>query len=229
MREKRAAIIPAHVAVLCLFLCPALAAGTWAELSWDDWSPGSWVEHCTVGRSGQMLAVGFQAPEWARVIIGAKFYICNDFVDHPIDPELPTSRPFLVRVWHPSGGLFDPPGYPSIDGISTTICSPYPYYTPEDAWLEVELEVPILLEPEPSGEARVFFVGMEWQHRLNPFIGIYGIYIPPESHYTSWFWNWSSWELRTQGDAMVRAIVADQAGTPVELESWGCLKARYLE
>jgi len=226
VRKKRAAIIPALAAVLCLFSCPTLAAGTWAELSWDDGDLGPWGTPFAAGRRGQMLAVGFEAPEWARVIIGAKFYIYNDGLDHPIDPELPSSLPFLVRVWHPSGGLLDPPGYPSIDGISTSICSAYPYYTPEDAWLEVELEVPILLEPEPGGEARVFFVGMEWQHRLNPCIGRD---ISDAPHYTSWFWNWSSWEFRTQDDLMVRAIVADQAGTPVELESWGCLKARYLE
>jgi len=61
----------------------------------------------------------------------------------------------------------------------------------------------------PGSEARVFFVGMEWQHRLNPCIGRD---ISDAPHYTSWFWNWSYWELRVHDDVMVRAIVADQAG-----------------
>ena len=223
---KGIAGITAIAAVLCLVSCPMPVAAEWAELSWDDGDLGGWGTPFVTGRDGQMLAVGFEAPEWARAIVGAKFYIHNDLVDNPIDPQLPSSRPFLVRVWRPSGGLFDPPGASATDGISTTVCSPYPYYTPEDEWLEVELSVPILLDPEPGGDASVFFVGMEWEHRLNPCIGRD---IKPEPHYTSWFWNWYSWDLRVRGDVMIRAIVADEAGAPEELGSWGRLKAEYQE
>jgi hypothetical protein len=224
MLGRSSAVIPALVATVCLLVGPSLAAAEWSELAWDDGDLGFWDTPFMTGRGGQMLAVAFEPPEWARVIVGAKFYIHNDQQDNPVDPSLPSSLPFLVRVWSPSGSLHDPPGAPAIDGVSTSECSQYPYYIPEDEWLEVELDVPLLLEP--GGQPVVFFVGMEWQHRFNPLIGRDISYEP---HFTSWHWTWFSWELRTESDVMIRALVADESGTPVELESWGRVKARYRE
>jgi hypothetical protein len=227
MRMHRLDSIAAFAVVLCVVLAPGPALGEWAELSWDDCDLGDWGTPFVTGFAGDMVAVAFEAPEWARFVTGARFYIHNDLFTFPGDPEQPTSQPFLVRVWRSSGALNDPPGHPAAAGISTTVCSPYPHYMPEDTWVDVELCVPLHLEGAPPGEPRVFFVGVEWQHRLNRCIGRDTGGAP---HMTSWTNRTGvSWELRTEDDVMVRAIVSDQASVAAELESWARVKALFME
>ncbi len=204
--------------VLCLLLLvfgtAALASRTEAVLSWDNGPP---PEHLVAGFAGGKLAVRFQAPEWAEWVTEIRFYIGNDQVDNATNPELPTTEPFLAYVWKPTSETPALPDQPANEGVNSG------ELYPEDAWLHIVLPEPVNISDPGEFPDRVFFVGLEWLHRLNPFVGVD---IGQPHDYMSYSFVLFEWELRVD-DAMVRAVVCDTLATPVENGSWSNVKARY--
>ncbi|MCK4512713.1 hypothetical protein KAW64_13295, partial [bacterium] len=170
-------------------------------LAHDDGTP----EEELTGHPGQKVAVHFQAPVWATHVIGVMYYIMDDGVANPNDPEAPTTAPFTVWVWRPSQDVL--PGAPGNDGYV-----PFPdwYMYPEDAWVRVDLPTPVDITDNDLFPDRQFFVGMGWECRYNPVLGI----DTDEPSGSSLMWNWAEWEI-IDGNVMIRAVVwADSICTP---------------
>lgn len=176
-----------------------VAAGKETAIAYDDGDYGSYDNQIT-GQSGMMLAVKFQAPVWANYITGIQFHTMNDQQTNPQDPQAPTTMPFLIWIWRFNQDEL--PGIAANDGMS----SGDPYSYPEDTWVEWSLPNPINITNNSYFPDKQFFAGMEWQYRSNP---IFGLDTDLPIDYRSYRWNWSSWELQTLADAMVRVIVSD--------------------
>lgn len=165
-------------------------------LAWDDGDYGSAGNRVT-GQVGMALAVGFQAPPWATHLVAIQYFIMDDGVTNPNDPNAPTTAPFMATVWSPNAGV---PGVRRLEYI------PFPdfYSYPEDTWVEVWLPNPVDLTNAATFPDREFFVGLEWLYRNNPVIGLD---VDPPIDLNTFRWNWSVWETLTFGDAMIRAVV----------------------
>jgi hypothetical protein len=135
-----------------------------------------------------------------------------------VNPELPTTKPFLAYVWAPSVSDPDIPGSVVNAGVNSG------ELYPEEEWLHVVLPDPVNISDPAQFPDRTFFVGLEWLWTLNPYIG--------EDHsdpldYRSWRYNWYEWELRVYADTMIRAVVTDALGNPVEAVNWSGVKALF--
>jgi hypothetical protein len=160
--------------------------------------------HTITGRPGQMIAVMFQAPEWACWITEIHYYIADSGSPGPTEF-------FLVHVWEPAEGTPTLPGDP---------VNRYP----TDAWLEVALPEAVDLTDGIAFPDGVFFVGLEWVTRYHPYLG--EDHSDPIDH-MSWYFNWAVWELRESRDTMIRAVVSDTWTSPVEAGSWSQIKALF--
>lgn len=170
-------------------------------LAHDDGTP----EDELTGRPGQKVAVHFQAPVWATHLIAIEFYIMDDHVANPYDPEAPSTAPFTVWVWRPSSDVL--PGAPGNDGY---VPFPEMYMYPEETWVRVDLPNPVDITDNDLFPDRTFFVGMEWEYRNNPVLGI----DTDEPSGSSLMWNWAEWEI-IDGNLLIRAVVwADSISTP---------------
>ncbi len=170
-------------------------------LAHDDGTP----EGELTGRPGQKAAVHFQAPVWATHLVAVEFYIMDDHMANPYDPGAPSTAPFTVWVWRPSTDML--PGVPGSDGY---VPFPEMYMYPEEAWVRVDLPTPVDITDDELFPDRQFFVGMEWEHRYNPVLGL----DTDEPSGWSWWFNWVEWEA-LDGNLLVRAVVsADSICTP---------------
>ncbi|MFH1690176.1 MAG: hypothetical protein ABIE42_08055 [Candidatus Eisenbacteria bacterium] len=172
------------------------------ELSHDDGIYNSF-DHTVSGTAGDEIAVRFQAPTWANYVTKFIFYSANDQQDNPIDPQLPTTWPFTAWVWHCN--LSDMPGNKGNDGYMP-FTEPYSY--PEDAWVEITFPTAEDISDNAHYPDKKFFVGLEWEHRLSPHI--YEDHSDPLDYCSFlkiYFAN--VWDLRTQADTMIRAVVSD--------------------
>ena len=211
---------PAIAAVLSAVLLVVAVDGMGAprseiELSWDDGSAEGEIS----GRVGRMLAVGFFAPETALSLSGMRIYIMDDGVVNPVDPEVPTTEPFIVWVW--TVGSSGEPGFPANDGYV-----PFPDYGqyPEDAWVEVVFPEPIDVSDEEHFPNHKFHVGLEWECRENPVIGL-DLDAPFSGE--TWLCDWDGWAVVDTVNALIRAVVCDSSEVPVEVRSWGRVKSGY--
>ena len=82
-------------------LDPCRPARTDTVLSWDNGDCGS-IYNEVSGQPGMKLAVRFQAPPWADYITAIQYFIRDDHVEDPANPNAPTTQPFVVRVWKPT-------------------------------------------------------------------------------------------------------------------------------
>jgi hypothetical protein len=209
--------------MLALLMLPGpLVAGERDEqvLSWDD---GGLVNcgMCPAPMDLREMAVRFQAPEgfhWLREI---RFYACNDGVVDPDDPQAPTTGPCTLAVWRPveAGGEGPPASRPE---HAFALSGGYP----EEHLIALVLPEAIDLSEEavfPSGE---FFVGMVWVNGMNPVLAVDW---DPIVMGNTWRKIPSEWECCTEYSVLIRAVVADSSGSPVQLESWGRVKARYQD
>ncbi len=198
--------------VLLVFAADGMGVSrTEMELSWDDGS----AEDGFTALAGRKLAVGFQAPEPAMWLRAVRLYIMDDGLENPANPGDPTTDGFTIWVWRDGGGA---PGALASNGQNVE--SGYA----EEAWLDVVLTEPIDLSNEVHFPERRFHVGLEWEHRTNPVIGL--DLDAPHSGATRW-WDWSAWSVGDPADAMIRAVVCDSTAVPVEVRSWGRVKAEY--
>jgi len=156
------------------------------------------AEEPVTQRPGQKLAVRFQAPVWATHVTAVVFYIMDDGASHPSIPGAPTTAPFTVWVWRPTPDML--PGVPANDGYY-----PFPdwYMYPEEAWVRVDLPTPVDITDNDLFPDKKFFVGIEWEYRLNPYVGLD---TDSPNAGASLIWNWSVWEM-LEGNAMIRAVV----------------------
>ena len=169
------------------------------ELSHDDGVYNS-HDHAITGRTGQKIAVRFQAPTWANYVTKMIFYNANDNQTNPEDPEAPSTFPFTAWVWR---SVSDMPGATGNDGYV-----PFPNYGvyPEDEWIIVTFPTAINITDNSQYPDKKFFVGLEWEHRHSPHI--YEDHSEPLA-YASFFYNWSAWEVRDEANTMIRAVVSD--------------------
>jgi hypothetical protein len=186
---------------------PCSASRRDTVLAWDDGNYGSIYDGVT-GQAGMALAVMFQAPPWANYITEIQFFI---MVDGTADP----TEALWAEVWKPSPDML--PEYPIVGW--QFVAGGYP----KDAWLEVTLTQPVDIADPAEFPDRIFFVGLQWGHMFNPIIGI-DLDPPIDCHsYRGWP---PGWELLVEGDAMVRAVVAEST-TPVEPASWTMIKSLW--
>jgi hypothetical protein len=163
------------------------------------------------------LAVRFQAPGWARSVVGMKVYIMNDQVDHPDDPYLPTTQPIVFWVW--GVGEDSCPGVQANDGYAPF--SEMGEYQ-EDAWLEARFPNPIDITDPAHFPDGWFFVGIEWLHARNPLLGLdtsdptYGHTVKPGVAGPEWL----------SSDALIRAVVSSE-WSPIDASSWTYIKTLF--
>ncbi len=186
-----------------------------AVLSWDDGT----AEGSTSGLAGQRMAVRFQAPPGNCGLLGLRMYSVDDGLENPIDPQLPTTKPFTVWVWRV--GTEGQPGPPANDGY-VPFTDFYAY--PEDAWVEAMLPEPVDLSDPAHFPDGWFFIGIELEYRDSPYVGLD---LDPPISGESWFFDWSEWGASDTANLMIRAVVCDSTASPVELESWGRVKQSY--
>jgi hypothetical protein len=186
---------------------PCSASRRDTVLAWDDGNYGSIYDGVT-GQAGMALAVMFQAPPWANYITEIQFFI---MVDGTADP----TEALWAAVWKPGPDML--PEYPIVGW--QFVAGGYP----KDAWLEVTLTQPVDITDPAEFPDRIFFVGLTWWHMYNPIIGI-DLDPPIDCH--SYRWGPPGWELLVEGDAMVRAVVAEST-TPVEPASWTMIKSLW--
>jgi len=190
----------------------ASASRTEVVLSWDDGVMDS-EDHTITGSPGQRIAVMFQAPEWATWVTEIHYFIWDRSWSDDTDPV-------LAYVWEPDGEAPVLPGEPANVGVVSE--DDYP----EGTWLEVVFpEAVDITDPEQFPD-RVFFAGMEWLYRLNPYVG--EDHSAPIDH-MSWRFNWAVWELRENRDTMIRAVVSDTITSAVLEASWARVKAEFME
>ncbi len=218
MRSRIAALSLAAVLAVALVVVASHRVGasrTEAELSWDDGSAEGGVGPA----EAMKLSVGFYAPETALTLIGMRVYLWDDGIPYPPDPHHPSIAPFTA--WAYRTGTEGQPTVPANDGYV-----PFPWETPcpEDVWIDIVFPEPIDISDETHFPERKFHVGLEWEAQDTLAVGL--DLDPPFSGETR-YWEWGTGTPVDSLDAMIRAVVCDTSGTPVELESWGRLKSEY--
>jgi hypothetical protein len=210
------------VSTILLVACLAAAAAEarYEEvLYWDDGTAEFTYPPPIPGGVGLMVAVRFQAPGWARSVVGLQFYSMNDQEMNPDDPQLPTTDPFVAWVWRPDQDML--PGVGANDG-HTPFDATGEY--PEDAWVEVRFPTPIdITDPAHFPDGR-FFVGIEWLYRASPLLGLDA---DPPTYGHSFAWNFSEWE-QFENDLLVRAIVSSEY-SPIDASSWTYIKTLFQD
>lgn len=224
-RSRKGTAFGVMLLLACLAAAPA-AAGAMASglryeevLYWDDGGANLTYPPAVPNWPWTTLAVGFQAPGWARSVVGMQFFTMNDQAVHPDDPDLPTTQPITCWVWRQDEE--STPGAPANDGYTPfTEMGEYP----EECWIEVRFPTPVdITDPEhfPDGW---FFVGIEWLHARNPLLGLdtdeptYGHTVNPGAGGAEWL----------SSDALIRAIVSSE-WSPIDASSWTHIKTLFKE
>ena len=208
----------------CLVITPASAEGEaggprYEEvLSWDDGSAEFIYPPAVPSWPWNLLAVRFQAPGWARSVVGMQFYVMNDQVEHPDDPNLPTTQPITFWVWRPDEDSL--PGVQANDGYTPfTEMGEYP----EDYWVEIRFPTPIDITDPSHFPDGWFFVGIEWLHARNPLLGLDA----SEPTYGRTIRGPGSWEWLSS-DALIRALVSSE-WSPIDASSGTYIKTLFQE
>lgn len=188
-------------------------------LYWDDGSAELSCPPPYPAWPWDRLAVCFQAPAWARSVVGMRIWVANDQAVHPDDPDLPTTQPFNAWVWQVGQDLR--PGAPANSGYAPF--SEMGEY-PEDWWTDIIFPTPIDITDPVHFPDGWFFVGIEWLHPRNPIIGVDG---DDPSHGHSIQGDGNEWEW-LPSDALVRAIVSSE-WSGVDASTWTHIKAVFQE
>ena len=202
------------IALLLAGSASAVEARRETVLFWDDWE--SYTLDPFVGLVGERVCVFFQAPPWARSVAGLQVFISNDGI--PAEPpDIWTTEPFLAYVWRVTPGEPRP---------SLAVCyganSGSDYV--EDELLELRFPEPVSIEDYAVFPDKHFFVGLEWLHESNPIVLAAA---PGPLVYKTWEYRSGHWDICLDRNVMLRAIVTDAAGTPVEGVTWARVKAMF--
>jgi len=177
-----------------------VAAGKETVIKYDDGVYGSYDHYVSAG-AGQMLAVKFEAPQWANYVLGVKFFIMNDGQTNPQNPTWPTTQPFMIWVWR-----LDSQGLPSPQPVNEGLSTGEPFSYPENALNEFSFTTAINISSATQFPDKQFFAGMEWQTDYNPRVG-YDASTPID--YRSYQWDYEAWVPFTSYDLMISAVVSD--------------------
>lgn len=177
--------------------------GREVQLSLDDGTYNS-HDHTVQLRRGEKLAVGYQAPTWARYVTKLIFYNANDQYTNPDNPTADTSEPFAAWVWRSQ--LNDTPGAAGINEGFLPFSEAGEY--PENEWVEIKFPRAIDITDNAEYPDKKFYVGIEWLFRNNP--RIYEDHSAPIA-YTSWVWNaeLQVWDRHEVVNPMIRVVVSD--------------------
>jgi len=170
-------------------------------LSWDDGSAEQFMSYSTHG-----LVVAFQAPPWARSVVSVQVYLGSSG-----DPAA-----FEVSIHGVEAG--EPPQPGQVAGVVTS-----GDWYPENAWLELGFAPLVSIEDEadfPNGE---FYAKVRWLELGSPAVG----WDTDSPHHDSTLIRPDETWIPLNGvDGMIRVVVSDEQ-TPVEMSSWGRVKALY--
>jgi len=204
--------------LLAVLLLAGSAAGVPARretlLGWDDWE--SYVLEPFVGLEGERISVFYQAPPWARSVAGLLVFIANDGIA-AVPPDLWSTESFHAYVWSVAPGEprpFEAACYGADSG------SDYP----EDQVLEVRFPEPVSIEDYAAFPDKQFFVGLQWLCDDNPVLLAGAPALPVLK---TWEYAAGDWSLCPDRNVMMRAIVTDAAGTPVEGATWAAIKSMF--
>ena len=207
---------------ICFLVAALLLAGSAAGaearretvLMWDDGE--SWSREPFAGQVGERVCVFFQAPPWARSVAGILLYVSNDEIA-AVPPDLWTTESFYAYVWRVTPG--EPrPSLPVCYGADSG--SDYP----EDELLEFRFPEPVSIEEYSAFPDKQFFVGLEWLFEGNPIVLAAA---PGPPVLKTWEYTSGHWSICLDRNVMIRAIVTDAAGTPVEGTTWAGVKAMF--
>ena len=197
--------------LVMLAVCAMLVAGpssicarTEAVLSWDDGEPEAYCGYPEAVR----VVVWFQAPEWATSFVAMHVWFAGEW-----------SPPFTMWLFRPCGEWPYEPGAPAGD-----FCAPAGFPFPGGVWTALSPLDPVdITDPERFPD-RVFFAGIGFETQD---VDVIGVDTDDPVDGKSLMWNGTLWEPYVPGDIMIRAVVSDSAGTVVEAQTWGGLKAMY--
>jgi hypothetical protein len=168
-----------------------------------------------VGQVEDCVCVLFHAPPWARSVAGLWVHPSQDTI--PNDPPYAwTTEEFHAYVWQVAPGELRP-SLPACSGIPSG--SGYP----EDELSEFRFPEPVSIEDGAAFPDKQFFLGLEWVHEDNPVVLPAGWGLPV---FKTWEYRSGQWSLSDR-NVMVRAIVTDEPGTPVESQTWAGIKAMF--
>jgi hypothetical protein len=207
--------------VVCLLLVAivSLAGGATARresiLAWDQADSAECLGQIQL-LAGRAVAVGFVAPPWARSVIRMDvFFTSCCLID--VGPPPMGILPFEARVWAPNTAD------PTEPGVVAGALGNLGWFPPEHMWVELAFPGGVSIDdPEVFPDGR-FYVGIKWLHRLNPCVG----WDASEPDGMTQMYDWYDWGTILDGDAMIRAVVSDQPGTPIGAGSWSRVKALY--
>jgi len=203
------------IALLVLYISAVCAGAGETELSWDDGS-GGWPEDSIHGIPTRLAAVLFIAPPDAVAV--TRFRVYADY-DSCTDIGFPLPRGFAVRVWTPNLGTppmpYEPVGGAALSGEEYI----------EQAWSVLDLPAPVPLDNEEYFPSGWFFAVLEWS-ACEPALGIDSDSAASGMSRLRPGDGSESWDVYS-GDFMIRAVVVDSLDTPVEIQSWGAVKAEY--
>jgi hypothetical protein len=207
--------------LVLLTIASTLSAQTARRDSVMYWDDGEYEANWRSFRGvpGSRLAVRFTAPAWAQSVTDIDFFMTEPAGSWPHDPVPPpdSTYPFVAHVWLPDEANPEAPG-------QTAASVDVPGGHPWDSWLAVALPAPVGIVGRGNSRDAEFFVGIEWLYRAGPRVG--KDETPPIFDRT-WFAYFEPWVLQTDGDAMIRATVSDQPGTPVSGRSWSIIKCLF--
>jgi hypothetical protein len=205
------------VAFLVATGATASAARYEEVLYWDDGGANFTYPPPVPDWPWTTLAVRFQAPGWARSVVGMQVYIMNDQIVDPDDPDLPTTQPIVFWVWRP--GEDSLPGVQANEGYAPfSEAGEYP----EDCWIEIRFPTPIDITDPAHFPDGWFFVGVEWLFERNPLLGLdadeptCGHTVKPGVAGSEWL----------SSDALIRAIVSSE-WSPIDSSSWTYIKTLF--
>jgi hypothetical protein len=220
-RPARAGTIVSAILLACLTASQAEPSGARYEevLYWDDDTAELTYPPAVPNWPWATLAVRFQAPGWARSVVGARVYIMNDQVVNPENPDLPTTQPITFWVWEV--GEDSCPGDQANSGY--TPFTGFGEY-PEDCWIEARFPTPVDITDPAEFPDGWFFVGIEWLYQHNPILALdtdeptYGHTVIPGAGRCEWL----------SSDVLIRAIVSSE-WSPIDSASWTHIKTLFQE
>lgn len=177
-------------------------AGKDTVLKWDDGDYGS-TNNTVTGQRDMNCCVMFQAPVWANFVTEIHYYVMNDNITDPVNPQSPTTKAFTANIWRPDSS--------ERPGVLSDIAKDSGERYDEEAWLELKLDNPQNITDDTLFPDKKFFAGMTWEFRNNP---IFGIDTDEPIDLMSYRHNWTAWVRSDGADYMIRAVVSDVESQP---------------
>jgi hypothetical protein len=196
--------------LLSSLACPVSHAAEFARrdtvLVWDDGSVDDWM----TGTPWNMMAIRFQAPDWATHVTEIQFYVRHSGSSG--------SSQFHARVWARTHMTSGSPGDPVSDPVLVSVSDSSWH------WVSVSLPAPVSIEDPLQFPDRWFYAGLEWLDYEETDVGL--DLTEPCGGMTWYFMPPDAW-IPIDGDAMIRTVVSDDSGSAVHDRSWSRIKSLF--